>query len=158
VLGVRVVYDQGDRDLLQANQVNYIRKFPGQGYAIMEANTLQTKQSALSFVPVRRMLIVIETAMENALLYSLWEPADPATEARIVGMLNDYLFSLKQNGSIQDYNVVSNTNNNTVNDLNQGILHVDVYILPTLPVQRIRLRTIITKQGLSFQEAALLAA
>lgn len=158
VLGVRVVYDQGDRDLLQSNQVNYIRKFPGQGYAIMEASTLQTKTSALSFISVRRMLIVMETAMENALLYTLWEPADPATEARIVGMLNDYLFSLKQNGSIQDYNVVSNGSNNPNNDLNQGILHVDVYILPTLPVQRILLRTIITKQGLSFQEAALLAA
>lgn len=158
VLGVRVVYDQGDRDLLQSNQVNYIRKFPGQGYAIMEANTLQSKTSALSFIPVRRMLIVLETAIENALLYTLWEPEDPATEARIVGMLNDYLFSLKQNGSIQDYNVVSNSSNNSNNNLNQGILQVDVYILPTLPIQRINLRTIITKQGLSFQEAALLAA
>ncbi len=158
ILGVRVVYDQGDRDLLSANQVNYVRKMQGQGYAVMEAWTLQSKTSALSFVPVRRMLNVIETAMENALLYTLWEAEDPATEARIVGMLNDYLEAQKQAGNIQDYNVVSNSSDNPNNDLNQGILHVDVYILPTLPIQRIFLRTIVTKQGLSFQEAALLAA
>ena len=156
ILGVRVVYDQGDRDLLSANQVNYIRKFQGQGYAIMEAWTLQSKTSGLSFVSVRRILNVIEQATQNALLYSLWDPLDPATQIRIVGMLNDYLQALKLSGQIQDYNVVSNTSDNPVNDTNQGILTVDVYILPTLPIQRIRERMILTKQGLSFSQAALL--
>lgn len=100
---------------------------------------------------------VIEQATKNALLYSLWDPLDPATEIRIVGMLNSYLQALKLSSQIQDYNVISSTANNPVNDLNQGILQVDVYILPTLPIQQIRERIIITKQGISFQQAAVLA-
>ena len=154
---VRTVYLEGDMDLLQANQINYIRQMPRQGFVIMEASTLQSSTSALSFVSVRRILNVVETATQQALMISLWALDDPNTETRIVSMINDYLESKKQAGQISDYNVVSNLSNNPLNDVNQGILHVDTYILPKLPIQRILLRTIITKQGITFQEAALLA-
>jgi phage tail sheath protein FI len=158
VNGVRVVYDEADMDLMSANQVNYVRQFPGLGYVIMEAWTLQSEMSALSFVPVRRMINNIEQAVQKALMGSLWSADDPATEDRIVSLITDYLEAKKQAGQIQNYDIESNSTNNPLNDVNQGILHVDTYILPTMPTQRILLRTIITKAGLSFQEAALLAA
>lgn len=157
VLGVREVYNSGDRDLLQANQVNYVRKFPSQGYAVMEAYTLQSKMSALSFVPVRRMLNVIETAVGRAMLYKLWEPNDDFVRRQIVGMISEYLEVIQARRGINKYLVVCDTTNNRPISVGQGTLSIDVYIEPTLPIARIKLQLVVTRQGMDFKEAISLA-
>jgi phage tail sheath protein FI len=158
VLGLRQVYSDGERELLQQSQINYVRKFPGIGYAVMEAYTMQGKMSALSFVPVRRMLMVIETAVAKAMMYSLWEPNDPIIRLQIVNMIGDYLEVIKQRRGIKRYLVVCNDDNNAPQTTANGTLNVDVYIDPVLPVARISLRMIVTKQGMSFSEAILMGA
>lgn len=158
VLGLRQVYNSGDRELLAGAQINYVRKFPGQGYVVMEAWTLQAKMSALSFVPVRRLLIVVENAVAKALLYSLWEPNDPILRLQIVGMIADYLETIRKRRGINKYLVVCDDSNNSPNTTGRGVLNVDVYVEPTLPVQQISLRMIVTRQGMSFQEAIRLGA
>ena len=153
IQGVRVVYEQGDRDLLQEAQVNYIRKFPGQGYAIMEAYTLQAELSALSFIPVRRMLMVIETAVAKALLYSLWEPNDPILQQQITTIIGQYLDTIVATRGIKSYQVLCNSVDNPANTTANGTLVVQVYIIPVLPVARISLQMVIMGQQMSFTEA-----
>ena len=153
ILGVRQVYQQGDRDALQQAQINYVRKFPGQGYAIMEAYTLQSKLSALSFIPVRRMLMVIETAVSKALLYSLWEPNDPILQQQITTIIGQYLDTIVATRGIKSYQVLCNTIDNPANTTANGTLVVQVYIIPVLPVARISLEMIIMGQQMSFTEA-----
>ncbi len=153
VLGVRQVYNRGDRELLQPAQVNYIRKFPGLGYALMESYTMQAQLSALSFIPVRRMLMVIETAVSKALLYGLWEPNDPVLRTMIVSMIGDYLEKIRRGRGITKYLVICDDSNNGPQSVNTGTLNVDVYVQPTLPAARISLQMVITKEGMSFSEA-----
>lgn len=153
ILGVRVVYDQGDRDLLQPAQVNYIRKFPGMGYAIMEAYTMQAMLSALSFIPVRRMLMVIESAVQKALLGSLWEPNDPILQRQISSIIGQYLDTIVQGRGIKSYEVLCNAIDNPPALTAQGTLVVQVYIIPVLPVARISLEMVIMGQSMSFTEA-----
>lgn len=157
VLGVREIYNAGDRDLLQASQVNYVRKFPAQGYAVMEAYTLQTKMSALSFIPVRRMLNVIETAVARAMLFKLWEPNDDFVRRQIVGMISEYLEVIQARRGINKYLVVCDASNNRPISTGQGTLNIDVYVEPTLPIARIKLQLVVTRQGMDFKEAIGLA-
>ncbi len=153
ILGLRVVYNRGDRNLLQPAQINYIRKFPKLGYAIMEAYTMQAKLSALSFIPVRRMLMVIETAVRNALLFSLWEPNDPILQQQISTMIGSYLDTIVAARGIKSYQVLCNSVDNPANLTAQGTLVVQVYIIPELPVARISLEMVIMGQEMSFSEA-----
>ncbi len=153
ILGLRVVYDQGDRDLLEPAQVNYIRKFPGMGYAIMEAYTMQATLSALSFIPVRRMLMVIESAVQKALLGSLWEPNDPILQRQITSIIGQYLDTIVQGRGIKSYEVLCNSIDNPPALTAQGTLVVQVYIIPVLPVARISLQMVIMGQQMSFTEA-----
>jgi hypothetical protein len=157
ILGLRKLYNEGDRELLSGANINYVRKLPGLGFAIMEAWTLQSKRSALSFVPVRRLLIVIETALAKALLFSLWEPNDPVLRLQIITMIGDYLDTIKRRRGVNKFLIVCDNSNNLSTDVANGILRVDVYVEPTLPVQQIAARAIITKQNASFSEAVKLA-
>jgi phage tail sheath protein FI len=157
VLGVRNVYTQGERDLLQASQINYVRQFPAQGYAVMEAYTLQTNSSALSFIPVRRMLNVIETAVGRALLFKLWEPNDDFVRRQIVGMVSEYLTTIQQRRGLNKFSVVADSSNNGPSSVGQGTLNIDVYLEPTLPVARIKLQMVVTRSGMDFKEAVSLA-
>ncbi len=152
VLGVRVRYNQGDRDALAPHQINYVRVFPGAGYAVWEQHTLQANQSALSWVSVRRMLDVMETAISKALLQSVHEPNDDFLRRIIVTLCNDFLQNLKNRRAIQQYLVVSDGTNNPSYLTNIGQLNVSVFVTPTLPAEKIQLEVIITAQGAKFNE------
>lgn len=153
IQGVRHIYEQGDRDLLAPNQVNYIRKFPGQGYAVWEQLTLQAKTSALSYVNVRRLLDVIEVATAKALLYSVHEPNDDILRTSIVNMIGMFLDNVRKRRGIKKFLVVCNDDNNSPQSVSEGILNIDVYIEPTLPATKLKLNMVIMKQGMSFTEA-----
>lgn len=152
VLGLRYNYDQADRDMLASSQVNYARNMPGLGIALWEALTMQSKTSALSYVSVRRMLDTIQVAIKDALNLQVWEPNDDFLKRQIVGMINEYLRGIQDKRGIEDYLVVADDRNNSPAVANVGQLNVDAYILPILPAQKIRFRTIVTKQGVSFEE------
>jgi phage tail sheath protein FI len=149
---VRYKYNKGDRDLLQQNQINYVRFFPGQGIAVFEARTMQAKQSALSFVNVRRMLDVVEKAISRSVLYDLFEPNDDITRRQIVEKVRRYLSYIQAARGIKAFEVVCDIRNNPPYITAQGQLNLDVYITPILPVEKIQLTAVITRQGANFAE------
>lgn len=151
-LGQRVNYTDGQRQLLASNQVNYFRSFVGQGTVLWEQLTMQSQLTALSFLSVRRIFDVMEISIEEALRYTLHEPNDDFSRDQIVSLLTEFLQNLQRNRNIQAFEVVADDRNNSAFDTGSGQLNVDVYITPTLPINKIQLRTIITKQGASFEE------
>jgi hypothetical protein len=152
VLKTRETYDDGQSTELFKAQVNYTRTFIGQGIALWEQQTLQAKQSALSWVSVRRIVNVMKTAMYQFLLYSLQEPNDDFTGRQIVGACTQYLEGIKQARGISDYTVVSDASNNTAAMFNSGIRKVTVIIVPMIPIHEIQLDMVISKQGVNFKE------
>ncbi|HEY9658800.1 MAG TPA: phage tail sheath C-terminal domain-containing protein, partial [Allocoleopsis sp.] len=154
-IGVRVPYtNQGQWNALASAQVNYFRSFVGQGIVLWEQRTLQTKLSALSFLSVRRIFDIIENSIRDALKFTLQEPNDPFTVKQIVNLITQFLNNLVRTQAISVGTVVSNSNNNPPQLTGQGILNVDIYITPNLPVNQINLRAILTQQGVSFVENA----
>jgi len=154
VQALRYEYNQEGRDLIASAKVNYVRNFPGRGIAIMEAFTLESQMSALSFLNVRYTLNLIKPTVENALDFSLFEPNDDITRRQISNLISEFLDIVRDERAIQDYLVVIDESNNPPIVTGNGQLNVDIYIIPTLPIQRIRVRLIVTKQGVSLAEVA----
>lgn len=153
VLKTRYTYDDGQATELYKAQVNYTRTFIGQGIALWEQQTLQAKQSALSWLSVRRIVNTMKTAIYQFLLYSLQEPNDDFTGRQIVGACTQYLQSIQDARGISSFTVISDASNNTAAMLNAAIRRVTVIIVPILPIHEIQLQMVISKQGVSFQEA-----
>lgn len=153
VLKTRYTYDQGQMDSMFQAQVNYTQTFIGQGIALWEQQTLAAQFSALSWLSVRRIVNVIKTALYQFLLYSLQEPNDDFTGRQIVASCSDYLQSIQNARGISSFTVVSDASNNTAQDFNSGIRNVTVIIVPVIPIHIINLQVVVSKQGVSFQEA-----
>lgn len=153
VLKTRYTYDQGEMDALFQAQVNYTQTFIGQGIALWEQQTLAAQMSALSWLSVRRIVNVIKVALYQFLLYSLQEPNDDFLGRQIVASCSDYLQAIQNARGISSFTVISDSSNNSAQDFNSGIRNVTVIIVPTIPVHIINLQVVISKQGVSFQEA-----
>lgn len=152
VLATRYSYDDGEATNLFKAQVNYTRSFIGQGTALWEQQTLQAKQSALSWLSVRRILNVIKVSCYKFLLYSLQEPNDDFTRRQIVGALTDYLSAVQNARGITAFSVISDATNNTPAMANSGTLKVTILVTPSIPIHEIQLDVVITKQGVNFEE------
>ena len=152
VLALRKDYNDSQRTQLFNAQVNYIRRFIGAGTAVFEQVTLQSSQSALSWVNVRRMVNVIKGGVKDYLMYSLQEPNDDFLRRQIVVALTEYLQYWKDARGILDFQVISDKSNNPDAKYNLGILTVTVIITPVIAVHEIGVDIVITKAGVSFKE------
>ncbi len=157
VLSAQVVYTEGERNTLYPEGVNPIQVHRGQGVVIWGQRTLQKKASALDRVNVRRLLITIEKALAISLRTFLFEPNNFLTRFRVEGIANEYLARIASMGGFQTevddgYLVICNEENNTPAVIDANELHVDVFVRPIRSAEFIRLQTIITKSGTSFEE------
>lgn len=152
VLKSRYSFDEGQNAAMYAAQVNYTRTFLGQGTALWEQQTLAKQQSALSFLSVRRIVNVMKTALFSFAQFQLQEPNDEFSGRQIVAAFTDYLTLIKNARGISSFDVVSDASNNTAAMFNSGLRNVSVIIVPVLPIHRISLQMVISKQGVNFSE------
>jgi len=151
-------FSEGERDTLYQNQINPLQMFRGEGNVIWGQKTEQRKTSALSSVNVRRLLIVIEKSIAISLRTFVFEPNNEITRFRIVSLLDEYLDRISMQGAFQHeggdrgYHVVCSETNNTPQTIDKGELHVDVFVKPIRAAEYIKLQTIITSTGASFEE------
>lgn len=152
VLGLKKNYTQGEQENLYSAQVNFIRTFPGMGTAIWGIKTLQSFDSALSEVNVRRLLIIIEKAVTRALYNQVFELNNDFTRTRVTQFISSFMERIKSRNGVYEYQVVCDRTNNTPEIIDAGELHVDIYIKPQRAIQYIQLQTVITSTGASFDE------
>ena len=152
------IFSEGERDTLYEAQINPIQMFRGEGTVIWGQKTEQTKSSALSRINVRRLLIVIEKSIAIALRSFVFEPNSEITRFRVESMLTDWLDRLSAQGAFQTeggdkgYHVVCDETNNLPATIDDNELHVDVFVKPVRAAEYIRLQTIVTSTGASFNE------
>lgn len=151
-LQLRYKYTQGERDQLYPAQINFLQSIPGAGIALMGQKTLQAMDSALQSVNVRRLLLVLEKSMASALKYTLFEPNDPFTRSQVVQMLSSFLQDVMNRRGLYDFKVVCDETNNPPVVIDRNELHVDVYLKPVRAAEFIRLQSVITRTGASFEE------
>jgi len=154
----KLVFTEGERDTLYVDQINPLQIFSGSSPRIWGQKTLQKKGSATDRINVRRLLIVIEKSMAISLRQFVFEPNDEITRFRIEALLNSYLGDLSAQGAFQTegedqgFHVVCDSTNNTAVVIDDNELRVDVFVKPSRAAEYIRLQTIVTATGASFEE------
>jgi phage tail sheath protein FI len=152
----RKIYTLGHRDALTDSQINAIRYFPnGSGYKIWGADTMQTMASALSNVPVRRLMNMIEKAIGVADLYSVFDPNDQILRSKLKVMISEYLQPIRDAGGLYWYQVICDESNNPPSTIAAGMVVVDAYFDPVITTKRIKLTANILKTGATYREAVL---
>lgn len=152
VLGVRYQYDRGERDALWRSQVNYIRNFLGLGRAVWEQRTLQAIQSGFSFVSVRRLFDFLAMTIKRSMYAKEFEPNDDILRREVRILIERFLVTVQQARGINQFLVICDTRNNPGFVTAAGQLNVDVFIEPTLPAEKIRVRLNLTQQQVNFTE------
>ena len=144
-LRLREQYTDDEMDLMALNRVNYFAMEPGFGFPLKESYTQQSLFSSLSFVPVRRVLDIIEQSSQRALRAYLQDPNDDLSADQIVANVTRLLRVMARRRMIfPGYVVHSDT---PPEEVQLGNLELITVLKPRLPIVRIRHTVIIANQG-----------
>jgi phage tail sheath protein FI len=147
VIGVRHDYGKTDRDLLDANQVNPVRVIAGNGIYLWGISTLQRETSARQFVSVRRLLLRIETLLQDRIMFNVFDPNDEILRNAIIALCDRELQAIKDGRGLYAFVVVCDDSNNTVEDVINGDLNINLYLDAVLPAKRIIVNLVINRTG-----------
>jgi len=152
ILDTAINPDQGERDVLYQARVNPIVDFPEEGIVVWGQKTLAASASAFDRVNVRRLFIVLETAIRRLARSFLFEINDRFTRSRFVSLINPYLDDIKGRRGLYDFSVICNTTNNTPVVIDRNEFIADIYIKPARAIEFIKLNFVAVGTGVSFEE------
>lgn len=120
--------------------INAIRAFPGKGSVIWGARTLAGNDAEYRYVPVRRLLMLVELSVRRALLDLVSEPNDAATWTRAARAAEEVLIELRAAGAfagstIDESFFVQTGKGRTMGeeDVREGRMVVHVGVAPLKP-------------------------
>lgn len=141
---------EAQRDDLYNVQINPVVSLPGKGIVLYGDKTLSSKPSAFDRINVRRLFIVLETAISDAAQYSLFELNNQFTRALFVSIVDPFLRDVKGRGGVTDYFVQCNSDNNTGEVIDNNQFVADIYIKPARSINFIRLNFLSVGTSVSF--------
>lgn len=150
VLGTQIDLDQGQRDQLYEVNINPIVNFTGQGVTVWGQKTLQAQASSLDRINVRRLVIYIQETLEPSLKPFVFEGNTPFTRDNIASLIENFMDDVQARRGVTGYSVVVDESNNTAEVIDNNELVIDLFIKPTRASEFIRLNTILTPTGVSF--------
>jgi hypothetical protein len=143
------LYNEADRNTLISSQINYFHKLQGSAIALWEQRTLSKNFTPLSFLNIVRIRIVIDQTIKAGMFFALQEPNNDFVEAEIRQTISDYLQSLKTNGEIEDFWVITDSQNNSSYTKSLGQRIVDYIIKPSFPIEKLVIRSTVTANDIN---------
>ena len=143
--------------------INVIRPLPGRGIRIFGARTVSSDPD-WRFVNVRRLLMMIEKAIDVATQWAVFEPNDVLTRAKLHLVLTSFLLSLWQRGALmgdsaqEAFFVKCDDENNPPSERAQGRLLAVVGVAPSRPFEFIILRVGRAHNQFEITEASAVAS
>jgi phage tail sheath protein FI len=125
--------------------INAIRPLPGRGIRIFGARTVSSDPD-WRFVNVRRLMMMIEKAIDVATQWATFEPNDVSTRTKIHLVLTSFLISLWQRGALmghaaeEAFFVKCDEENNPPSERANGRMLATVGIAPSHPFEFVILR------------------
>ena len=147
ITGLRQKYTLTERNILDQNQINYIHKITGYGYAVWGANTLQAERSALSDIPVRRLINTIETTAKFDALRVVFDPNDSYLWKQLENIVRDILDPIMNARGLYFYDVKCDGTLNKSNTIASGDVILVYVIEPVRYAKRILFTTTVAKTG-----------
>ncbi len=146
--------------LLNPLGINAIRPLAGRGIRIFGARTVSS-DSDWRFVNVRRLLMMIEKAIDVATQWAVFEPNDVMTRAKLNLSLTSFLISLWQRGALmgatanEAFFVKCDDETNPPSEREQGRMLALVGVAPSQPFEFIILRVGRANNQFEITEAAV---
>jgi len=140
VIGIERLVTKGEQELLNPNQINVIRSFPGAGIVIWGARTL-SGDPEWRYVNVRRLLLYIEESIDEGTQWVVFEPNDRSLWARVKRDITAFLTNVWRSGAlfgaVQDeaFFVKIDDENNPPEVRDAGQLIIDIAVAPVKPAE-----------------------
>jgi hypothetical protein len=145
IQGVTLTLGDAIHGLLNSLGVNVLRAEPGRGLRVLGARTVSSDPD-WRFLSVRRLMSMIEEAIDESIQWSVFEPNDWGTRAKLSLVIQSFLLELWSRGAMvgatpkEAFWVRCDETNNPSYLRDQGRLQIDVGIAPTTPFEFIVLR------------------
>ncbi len=149
--------DERRQELLNPEGINALRAYPGRGLRVFGARTVSS-DSQWRFLNVRRLLLMIEEALEEALQWTVFEPNTSALRERLRTVVAGFLRALWERGALsgavapEAFFVRCDGVNNPPESVDLGRLIADVGVAPSLPAEFVIVRIGRTESVFTFEE------
>jgi len=147
-------FSDGELDILYDNGINPIKYMVGKGITIEGQKTLQAYTSSLDRLNVRLMLIVVESAVMEALENFKFELNTPEVRIIAKSIIDSYMEGIKAKEGVYDFMTVCNETNNSQEDIDNHKLNVMLLVKPPQSIEYIETTVVITRSGIEFKTAA----
>ncbi len=138
-LGLKYAVSRGEQDLLNPKGINAIRNLNG-AVRIWGARTLSTDPS-WRYINVRRLFIMVESSIERATQWVVFEPNDHRLWKRVTRTISSFLTLLWRNGALmgtspeQAFYVKCDEETNPAEVVDAGQLVVEIGLAPVKPAE-----------------------
>lgn len=150
VVGTVTKVRHADRDTLYDGKVNPLYKIAGSGYVAWGQKTLQSRESALDRINVRRLLINLKKFVASTAKYLVFEPNTTATRRRFLSLVNPYMKEIEARQALDTFRVQMDENNNPADIIDRNMLVGQVFIRPTRTSEFIVVDFNVLPSGASF--------
>lgn len=143
--------------ILNPQGINCLRLLPGRGLRVYGARTVSSDAS-WRFVNVRRLMMMIEEAVSEAIQWAVFEPNDFYLRQTLILAISSFLDVLWQRGALagaapeQAYFVKADDENNPPPVVDAGQLIIDVGVAPVIPAEFVVFRIGRTEDELEISE------
>jgi hypothetical protein len=159
---VTVVINDDVHGVLNPAGINVIRPLPGRGIRIFGARTVSSDPD-WRFVNVRRLVMMIEKAIDVSIQWAVFEPNNVFMRAKLHLVLTSFLLALWQQGALmgaaakEAFFVKCDEENNPASEREQGRLLAEVGVAPSQPFEFVILRVGRTHNAFEITEITSLA-
>lgn len=140
IRGFEVSITKREQDILNPQNVNVLRAFPGRGNRVWGARVL-TSDPAWRYVPVRRLFLMIEESIDEATQWVVFEPNDEPLWARVRQSVSRFLFTQWRLGALQGataaeaFYVICDRSTMSPAEIDNGQLICEIGIAPVKPAE-----------------------
>lgn len=140
------------RDELYRENINPVATFPKDGTILYGDKTLQAKNSAFSWIGIRRLFNYLRKSIQASAKYSLFEFNTQFTRQAFKDQVEPILREIKGRNGIFDFYVRCDETNNTPTVIQKGEFLADIIIKPQYSIQGIRLSFTAVRREVNFDE------
>ncbi|HSF43592.1 MAG TPA: phage tail sheath subtilisin-like domain-containing protein [Thermoanaerobaculia bacterium] len=157
LVGLTAEVSVPQQEVLNPSGINCLRAFPGRGLRVYGARTLAS-DTRWRYLPVRRLLLMIEEALDQALQWAVFEPHDLQLRQAIRQSISSFLTELWAGGALagstpaQAFFVRCDAETNPQEEVDLGRLIALVGVAPTVPAEFVVVRIGRTEEGFEFRE------
>jgi len=150
---VSVAVDDPQHGYLNDNRVNVIRAIPGRGLRVAGARTLSS-DTEWRYVNVRRLLIMLERAIDAQTQWLVFEPNDPALWRAVERVVRSFLDRIWQAGMLEGataaeaYYATCDATTNPSAEIEDGRMITLIGVQPPWPAEFVVVRIGKTESGI----------